>query len=41
MDVEGVGLSVLRGLRDNIKNVKYIISECDYGFTREKEETFG
>ena len=26
MDVEGVGLSVLRGLRDNIKNVKYIIS---------------
>ena len=40
MDVEGVGLSVLKGLGDNIKNVKYIISECDYGFTRENEETF-
>tara|TARA_B110000208_G_scaffold189178_1_gene250205 strand:+ start:1921 stop:2607 length:687 start_codon:yes stop_codon:yes gene_type:complete len=40
MDVEGVGLSVLKGLGDDIKNVKYIISECDYGFTRENEETF-
>jgi FkbM family methyltransferase len=40
MDVEGVGLTVLKSLKEKIKNVKYIISECDYGLTRENEETF-
>lgn len=40
MDVEGVGLSVLKGLGDHIRNVRYIISECDYGYTRAGEETF-
>lgn len=30
----------IKRIRDDIKNVKYIISECDYGFTRENEETF-
>jgi len=40
MDVEGVGLTVIKSLGEKIKNVKYIISECDYGFTRENEETF-
>ena len=40
IDVEGVGLSVLKSMGDRLKNVKYIISECDYGVTRENEETF-
>ena len=40
IDVEGVGLTVLKSLKEKIKKVKYIISECDYGFTRENEETF-
>tara|TARA_B100001094_G_scaffold329383_1_gene391996 strand:- start:3253 stop:3456 length:204 start_codon:yes stop_codon:yes gene_type:complete len=33
-------LTVLKSLKEKIKKVKYIISECDYGFTRENEETF-
>ena len=40
IDVEGVGLTVLKSLKEKLKGVKYIISECDYGFTRENEETF-
>ena len=40
MDVEGVGLKVLKGLGDMIHKVKYIICECDYGYTRKNEDTF-
>ncbi len=40
IDAEGVGLSILMSLGNLIKKVRYIICECDYGFTRKNEETF-
>lgn len=40
MDVEGVGLRVLKGLGDMLYNVKFIISECDFTNTRNNNDTF-
>jgi FkbM family methyltransferase len=40
IDVEGVGLKVLKSLGDMISNVKFIISECDFTETRNNNDTF-